>query len=61
LEGITGGYDSEYAIATVEQTKTQAFYEALGRDFTSVWKMPRSEDGYPLLMWEADNSVPPET
>jgi hypothetical protein len=59
LGGIQGAdYDGCPAL-TEGQEKTQEFYGSLGWNFDSDWKMPRSEDGYPLLMWEVDDSAPP--
>jgi hypothetical protein len=42
----TGGYDG----ADCDAKPDQAAYEALGWDFSSVWKM--GADGYPVLQWQ---------
>ena len=55
LGGITfgaGAHDNENgADITTEQAKQQATYEALGWNFTTVWKIEEGA-GYPKLVWE---------
>ncbi|MDR2750418.1 MAG: hypothetical protein LBC41_07150, partial [Clostridiales bacterium] len=59
LDSSSLSHDPNFLISE-QVAKTQVFYEtALGWDFNLVWKMPKSLDGYPLLMWEKDNSEPP--
>jgi hypothetical protein len=60
LPGILGASYGNAGIVSEEEAKTKEFYETqLGWDFAAVWKMPRSQDGYPILMWEYDKSLPP--
>ena len=39
------------SLISAAQAKQQATYEALGWDFTTVWKIEEGT-GYPKLMWE---------
>jgi hypothetical protein len=61
LDSMSGGVNGSFSSNETkyhgtdtndDALKTQATYEALGWDFTTVWKTP-SGGGYPILQWQS--------